>query len=149
MTEKKVIGRSDFADFPTLGLEKIAVKIDTGAYTSSIHCHNIFIKENKKGEQILHFNLLDPEHENYHDKALKVKDFTQKLVKNSFGESEERFIIQANIKLFNELHEIELALTDRGSMRFPVLLGRKLLEHFIVDVTQSNLSLKQQINLAE
>ena len=38
---KKVIGRIDKADFPLLGLFDIDVKIDTGAYTSSIHCHKV------------------------------------------------------------------------------------------------------------
>ncbi|MEO2061132.1 MAG: peptidase, partial [Mesonia sp.] len=38
---KKTIGRVDKADFPELGLNEIAIKIDTGAYTSSIHCEDI------------------------------------------------------------------------------------------------------------
>ncbi|HBT08538.1 MAG TPA: peptidase, partial [Leeuwenhoekiella sp.] len=34
--EKVVIGRTDRADFPALGIADIDIKIDTGAYTSSI-----------------------------------------------------------------------------------------------------------------
>lgn len=34
----KIIGRKDCADFPELKLSGIVIKIDTGAYTSSINC---------------------------------------------------------------------------------------------------------------
>ena len=40
---KKTIGRIDKADFPALDLFDIDIKIDTGAYTSSIHTHKVWI----------------------------------------------------------------------------------------------------------
>ena len=43
---KKVIGRVDRIDFPKLELFNIDVKVDTGAYTSTIHYDEI-IEENK------------------------------------------------------------------------------------------------------
>ena len=141
--KKQLIGRNDVADFPELGLENIAVKIDTGAFTSSIHCHHIRIETEGEAE-VLKFNLLDPDHEQYHDKEFVFENFHQKVVKNSFGESEERYVIQTNIQLFDTIYPLEVSLTDRGNLRYPVLLGRRLLENFIVDVTQSNLSLKSK-----
>lgn len=39
-----VIGRRDKVDFPELGLKNIDVKVDTGAFTSSIHCHDIRLR---------------------------------------------------------------------------------------------------------
>ena len=58
---KITIGRVDKADFPELSLMKIDVKIDSGAYTSSIHCSNI--KEiTINNENFIQFKLLDPEH---------------------------------------------------------------------------------------
>ena len=44
---KKIIGRVDKIDFPKLGLYNIDVKIDTGAYTSAIHCSDIIIENNQ------------------------------------------------------------------------------------------------------
>ena len=61
--EKLVIGRFDKADFPALNLNDIAVKIDTGAYTSSIHCENIEEKGNE-----LHCTFFDEEHPHYNGK---------------------------------------------------------------------------------
>jgi hypothetical protein len=43
---KKIIGRVDKIDFPKLYLNHIDVKIDTGAYTSAIHCSKIVEKDN-------------------------------------------------------------------------------------------------------
>ena len=41
MKTRILIGRQDVADFPELNLSELPVKIDSGAYTSSLHCHNI------------------------------------------------------------------------------------------------------------
>jgi hypothetical protein len=56
-----IIGRKDTADFPQLELEGIAVKTDSGAYTSSFHCHEIehFSKE---GIDWVKCRFLDPLH---------------------------------------------------------------------------------------
>ena len=44
---KKVLGRVDKIDFPQLHLSNIDVKIDTGAYTSAIHCSKIKEEDGK------------------------------------------------------------------------------------------------------
>lgn len=141
---KKIIGRTDIVNFPDLRLFGLSVKIDTGAYTSSIHCHEIQEIETKRG-QSLSFRLLDPEHEQYHDKLFVLKNYKKKVVKNSFGEQEERFVIDTNVVLFQKTYPIELSLSNRYSMKFPVLLGRKILDHFLVDVSKVNLSFTQSL----
>lgn len=142
---KKIIGRTDIVNFPDLRLFGLSVKIDTGAYTSSIHCHEIVEIENKSGKKSLSFRLLDPEHEQYHDKQFVLRDYRKKIIKNSFGEQEERFVINTNIILFQHSYPIELSLSNRYSMKFPVLLGRKILDHFLVDVSKVNLSFTQSL----
>ncbi len=141
---KKVIGRSDIVSFPALGLDVISVKVDTGAFTSSIHCKEIEVIE-EDGEEKLQFLLLDPEHEQFHEKLFTVSHFTKKNIKNSFGEIEERYVIETKIEIFQTLYPIELSLSNRQNMRFPVLLGRKVLDHFLVDVSKKNLSFKESL----
>ena len=68
--EKIVIGRFDKADFPALHLNDIAIKIDTGAYTSSIHCENI-IEE----DDVIHCTFLDEEHPLYNGKKFVFEDY--------------------------------------------------------------------------
>ena len=135
---KTLIGRKDVVDFPKLELFNIDIKVDSGAYTSSFHCHSIQEENNE-----LKCQFLDPKHEKYHEKYFIFKDFTQKMVKSSNGIIENRYLIKTEILIFNEIYPIELTLTERGSMKFPVLLGRKFLsKKFMVDTAKKNLSFK-------
>ncbi len=127
---KQVVGKCEVINFPDLGLYDISAKIDTGAYTSALHCHDIFEKDG-----VLHFKLLDPTHPEYNEQDQKSTDFYKKEIKNSFGESEERYVIKTRIGIGNRTFKSLISLTNRGTMRYPVLLGRKLLKRrFIVDV---------------
>lgn len=142
--EKKVIGRKDKVDFPNLKLFDIDAKIDTGAYTTSIHCNNVKTKKVRDKEYVI-FDLLDPSHPDYNNKEFKLPIHKIKKVKNSFGHSEKRFLIKTDIVIFGEKTEIEMSLSDRTKMQYPVLIGRKLLDKkFIVDVSKYNLSYKQK-----
>lgn len=125
----RLIGRREYVNFPQLNLNHIEAKIDTGAYTCAIHCRNISLKE-KHGATILCFQLLD-------DTLYHFENFTRKKIKNSFGEMEERYIIKTLINIGKKKINTTISLSDRGNMRYPVLIGRKLLKgKFIVDVNQ-------------
>ncbi|TXD50468.1 MULTISPECIES: ATP-dependent zinc protease [unclassified Polaribacter] len=143
---KIIIGRTDKADFPELSLEEIDVKIDSGAYTSSIHCSNI--KEfTENNESLIKFTLLDPEHSFYNHKEFRSKNYTSKIVKSSNGISEKRFMIQTEIVIFNTTFPIHFTLSERTDMKFPVLLGRKFLnKKFVIDTAKKNLSNKLKQN---
>lgn len=139
---KKLIGRFDKIDFPEFNLYEIEAKVDTGAYTSSIHSHKIeeFIED---GENFIKFTLLDPTHVHYNEKVYQTKNYRKKIVKSSNGLSEERFAIETTVVLFNESYPIELTLSERSDMRYPILLGRKFLnKKFIVDPSIKNTSFK-------
>lgn len=141
---KKLIGRKDKVDFPELLLNDIEVKIDTGAYTSSIHSREIE-EVVIEGELSIRFILMDPAHADYNEKEFVTKNYTKKVIKNSFGTSEQRFAIRTEIKIFNETLPIELTLSERSEMKYPVLLGRKFLNKvFIVDTAKKNLSFKNK-----
>lgn len=136
----KTIGRNDKVDFPALKLFNIKVKVDTGAYTSTIHSHDIKEVE-VEGEKYLEFKLLDPEHKKFKDGVFSVKDYSLKKIKSSFGDMEERFIISTTIRIFGEELPIELSLSKRSDMKYPILLGRKFInKRFVVDTSQRNLS---------
>ncbi|WP_405605961.1 ATP-dependent zinc protease [Polaribacter sp. Asnod1-A03] len=139
---KITIGRIDKGDFPELSLEEIDLKIDSGAYTSSIHCSNIEeIVVN--GVSFIKFKLLDPEHSLYNNKEFSTKNYDIKAVKSSNGISENRFLIKTEIVIFNTTFPIHLTLSERKDMKFPILLGRKFLNNkFVIDIAEKNLSFK-------
>lgn len=136
----KIIGRLESIDFPQWNLYDIDAKIDTGAYTSSLHCHHIEPFE-ENGELYVRFNLLDPSHETYNEKLFKLPVHQTKLVKSSNGSTEERIIVKTRVRLFDKIFNAELSLTDRSEMKYPVLIGRKLIKNrFLVDTSQKYLS---------
>lgn len=140
--EKRLIGRFDKADFPDLHLEDIAIKVDTGAYTSSIHCDHIV---EEKG--VLRCTFLDEEHPLYNGREYRFKDYDIVFVKSSNGMVQKRYQIQTRIYLFGRNYKISLSLSARQEMRFPVLLGRKFItKKFIVDTEFYDLSYKNKQN---
>lgn len=136
----KIIGRLEYIDFPEWGLSDIEAKVDTGAFTSSLHCHHIEPYRYQE-EQWVRFNLLDPSHETYNEKLFKLPIHKRKTIKSSNGQTEERIIIKTKLKLFDKVFKAELSLTDRSEMKYPVLLGRKLIRNrFLVDTSETFLS---------
>jgi hypothetical protein len=136
----EILGRYDRIDLPDLGLYNIHAKIDTGAYTSSLHCSRVEVVDG-----MLEFVLLDEEHPEFTGMKFVVREFDERDIKNSFGETERRFLIKTPIVIFGEYMVTEFSLSDRGSLKFPVLLGRKILRgRYLIDVTKKNLSYKRK-----
>ena len=137
---QKILGRYDRVDLPQLGLSNIHAKIDTGAFTSSLHCHKAGIVNGN-----LEFILLDEEHPEFTGMKFIFREFEERDIKNSFGEVERRFIIVTSIRIFDEEIITEFSLSNRGSLKFPILLGRKILrDRFLIDVKKKNLSFREK-----
>ena len=134
------LGRSDRVDLPEFGITNLHAKIDTGAYRSSIHCSRAEVVADK-----LEFVILDEEHPEFTGMTFSTTNFTQRSIKNSFGKAELRFVIKTRISLFNKTYLAEFSLSDRAEMKFPLLLGRKLLKRrFLIDVGQKDLSFNRK-----
>ena len=141
---KTIIGRKDKIDIPILSIENIPVKIDSGAYSSSIHCSSIELIESSFGRQ-LQVVFLDENNTNFSGKKYVFTDFRKKKVKSSTGDEQERFFIQLPIILFNQEYLTDFSLTRRNGLRNPILLGRKLTSnHFIIDTSMTNVSYKNK-----
>lgn len=135
-----IIGRRDRIDLPELGFSNIKAKIDTGAYGNALHCTNIeIIKRN--GKDVLTFILFDDTHPRYRNKRHYFAEFTDKLVKNSGGETEHRYKIVTDVIYFGRTYRAGFSLTDRRAMKYPILLGRRFLRgRFLVDVNLKDVS---------
>jgi hypothetical protein len=136
----QMLGRYDRVDLPELGLCNIHAKIDTGAYTCSLHCKMAEVVDGK-----LEFILLDQEHPEFTGMRFVFANFEKRNLKNSFGEVEKRFVIVTSITIFEEIITTEFSLSNRGSLKFPILIGRKILRNrFLIDVTKKNVSFKEK-----
>lgn len=127
--DKQIIGRQEIADLPTFGLMNQTVKIDSGAYTSSIDV--VSVRHTDDGL----FVLFDKESE---EKIFNK--FKTKRIKSSNGIVQERYIIKGTIRLGEKEYTTPFSLTNRSGMRYPILLGRKLLnKYFVIDTSKTNL----------
>lgn len=139
---KKLLGRVDKIDFPALNLSTIDVKIDTGAYTSAIHCSKIR-EENHK----LYCTFESKGHPNFKSDEVVFETYTYTDVKSSNGHKENRYKIKTDVVFFGKTYKINLTLSTRDDMRFPVLIGRQFLsKKFIVDVDLENQSYNTKVN---
>lgn len=144
---KVVIGRSELLSFVDADAPRVPAKTDTGAYRSAVHASNISVVDG-----VLHFELLGG-----HpvcgtlSKQLETEDFTQVTVANSFGHEEQRYEVKLKVKLGPKIFHARFTLADRSKKIYPVLLGRKLLNHrFLVDSSETSLdriTLKKQYGI--
>lgn len=143
-TNKRVIGRKDLVSFPSFELKNVPVKIDSGAYSSSMHCQSIEIIEFDEKEQ-LRVVFLDPGISGYTGKEVIFSDFKTKVVKSSNGIAQERYFVKGTVQLFGESYETVFSLTERTGLRNPILLGRRLLnKRFLIDTSKTNCSYKYE-----
>lgn len=131
-----ILGRNDRVDLPGLGLTDIHAKIDTGAYTSSLHCARAEVIDGK-----LEFVLLDEEHPEFTGMKFTFNKFDQREIKSSSGDAELRYIIKTTVKIYDRTFKTEFSLSARQNMKFPILLGRRVLKNrFLIDVSKKDLS---------
>jgi len=137
----KTIGRVEKISFLKWEIENLPTKIDTGAYTSSIHCKHI-VEENG----VLAFKLLCPKTEKYNNKLIKTDKYQIKKIRSSNGKQQKRYVVDANVLFFGKKYKVKFSLSDREKMNYPVLIGRRFLNRkFIVDVSKKNISVKEKL----
>lgn len=149
MKKKRIVGRRELIDFPQFRMQGVEAKVDTGAYTGAIHCSNIHVAAGPDGREQLHVNLLDAAHPDFDGCALTFGEFALRDIRSSNGEVQERYVIRTVVRLFGEDFESEFSLSDRSDMKYPVLIGRLLLQRarLVVDVARRNVSYKSQLKI--
>ena len=129
----KTIGMLEEVSLPMFGVDDITAKVDTGAYSGSLHATSIkeLVKDKSK---VLSFKP--------HGKttAVTVNKFHSRRVKSSSGHISTRYAIDTEVVIRGKKYPITITLSDRSSMKYPMLIGRKFLRThgFLVDVTINN-----------
>jgi hypothetical protein len=121
------IGWREWVGLPDLRVGAIKAKVDTGARTSALHAYNI-APFRRAGALWVRFEL----HPIQRSEAIKVvceaRAIDERVVRNSGGGVERRYIIRTLLKLGENSWRIELALANRDQMGFRMLLGRTALQ---------------------
>ncbi len=139
LQNKVILGCEEWCSFPELGIPTIKARVDSGAKTSALHAINIapFLKNDQNWVK---FDI-NPIQNNLrtviHCEAPLVD---KRIVKSSSGFREQRYVIQTNLKIGDDIWVIEMTLTNRDSMGFRMLLGREAMSgRILVDPEQKYL----------
>jgi hypothetical protein len=131
----RVIGRRALVRIPEFGIKQIVAKVDTGAYSSSLHVENMKVAKDQ-----LTFDVLPSEKLKTVDDQVQhitTKDFFLKNnpITSSSGHTEYRYGVRTWIVLGGRRFKGVITLTNRANMTTPLLLGRRLLRsRFLVNV---------------
>ncbi|SDH68597.1 Uncharacterized conserved protein [Vibrio xiamenensis] len=137
MNEKMLVGWRENFSLPTLGIQKIKAKIDTGARTSCLHAFKIETF-NKNNELWVRFWIHPRQHDIDYEQVCEALVIDERSVRDSGGHEEIRYVIQTDLRLGDQQWPAEVTLTNRENMAFRMLLGRTAMHHrLIVDPVQS------------
>jgi hypothetical protein len=130
--QRTTIGRLEMVKIPS-GRFVIA-KIDTGAYSSSIHCDHV--EERQEGDKTTLYYSLS------HGKGewLKADSFAKMRVRSSNGQTSERYAITMELRIgASHWYTALVTLGPRYDMKCEMLLGCRFLQEnkLLVDVTQN------------
>lgn len=135
-----LIGWKEWLVLPDLGIPALKVKIDTGARTSALHTFSLE-EFTSKGRLMVRFGVHPFRKQTTVELFCEAPVVDQRVVKNSGGHSEMRYVIETNALLGTLLWPIKITLTNRDNMMFRMLLGRTALkDRFIIDPAKKYLT---------
>lgn len=134
-----LIGWRERVGLPELGLSLIEAKIDTGARTSALHATRIEEFE-RDGAPWVRFHI--PHAGRLHARNCEAPLLGQRSIKNTSGVGQDRHVISTRLVFGARAWRIEVSLTDRASMKMPLILGRTAFRRrgILVDAGKSYLT---------
>jgi hypothetical protein len=129
----KTVGSVLQVGLPLLGIEGLAAKVDTGAFSGALHASHMREVTDKQGIKHLRFSPLSST-----DHTIEIDTYHKRRVRSSNGLVSNRYAIDTEVEIMGQSYPITLTLTNRVFMKRQMLIGRKFLRlhGFLVDVKQ-------------
>ena len=131
------VGWREWLALPELGIPAIKAKLDTGARTSALHTFAIEPFETK-GQLKVRFCIHPLQKRQDVELSCTAPVFDRRVVTDSGGHRELRYVIRTPVSLGNRVWPIEITLTNRDTMMFRMLLGRSAMQDGLLIVPQSS-----------
>ena len=136
MAPKIVLGWREWVALPQLGVGAIRAKVDSGARTSALHVDAQW-RFVQAGAPWVGFRLT-PGHVGGAAVDCHAPVLDEREVTDSGGRRNTRVFVRTQLRLAGIEREIEVNLSDRRDMLFPMLLGRTAMARaFTVDPARS------------
>lgn len=133
---------------PQLGIASLKAKLDTGARSSALHVDDLESFE-RDGETWLRFVVGTGPRQRIAVHC-EAQAFDRRGVRDTGGRLTERWFIRSEVWLAGQRFTVDINLTDRRHMLFPMLLGRTaLVGRFAVDPALSYTQPRPVLAVAE
>ena len=142
--ERPLIGWCEWVELPQLGLPCIKAKVDTGARTSALHAESIETFS-RRGHPWVRFAIKPLPFAKQLVTVCEAPLVDRRLVKDSGGKAEKRFVIETFVKLGDISRVVQITLTNRETMMYRMLLGRQAINKFHYHVAPSQSCLMGKI----
>jgi hypothetical protein len=132
MADVITLGWRERLALPQFGIPLLKVKLDTGARSSSLHVDELetFVRD---GDTWLRF-MVGLGRRSVRQVHCEAPACDRRVVVDTGGGRSERWFIRTEVMLAGKRFEVDMNLTDRRHMLFPMLLGRtSLIGRFVVD----------------
>ena len=116
---------------PCLGIVAIKAKLDTGAKTSALHAWDFKLRT-VDGQQWIRFRVHPMQREREKSVVCEAPLIDRRWVTNSSGMGERRYIIVTKLQIGSSHWSIELSLTNREAMGFPMIIGREAMRNRLI-----------------
>jgi len=124
---RTMIGWREWVALPELDIPHLKVKVDTGARTSALHAFELETYH-QNGILMVRFAIHPLQKNLAIVKYCTAPVVDERLVSDSGGHKEKRYVITTPISMGDQVWPIELTLTNRDTMKFRMLLGRTGME---------------------
>ena len=116
----------------------VKIKVDSGALTSSMHAVNLDFFE-LKGKSWVRYEVPVRDADTGKRVTMKFERpvYRRILVRGAGGE-DRRPVVKMSMCIGGQVYEEQFSLRDRGDMTYPVLIGRRTIEHIgLIDVSRT------------
>ncbi|MBU6248010.1 MAG: RimK/LysX family protein [Xanthomonadaceae bacterium] len=132
MAALTTLGWRERVALPDLGIAGLKAKLDTGARSSALHVDALEAFR-RDGAQWLRFEVSSGRRR-LRSWAAEAPVVDRRVVTDTGGHRCERWFIRSTVSLAGEAFPIDISLTDRRHMLFPMLLGRTAIAgRFVID----------------